>query len=230
MLHRVQTTSLEWPSTCTLHVDLNRVRIPSRTASVEEVVWHTVCEWIPKICRPTPQAHPTNIMITTLEQLYFDQISDLYSAETQLLRGLPEMAAHATSPELKDAFNNHLNETREHVTRLKVISERHGILIDGVTCEAMRGLLIEAKKHLVETLQGDVRDAVLIASGNRIEHYEIAGYGVAKAFAASLGFGDDADLLDETLQEEGAADAAITKIATGGIFTSGVNEAASMLE
>ena len=168
-------------------------------------------------------------MITNLEQLYFDQISDLYSAETQLLKGLPEMAAHATSPELRDAFTHHLKETREHVLRLQEISDKHGINCQNVTCEAMRGLLIEAKKHLVETVPGDVRDAVLIASGNRIEHYEIAGYGVAKAFAASLGFGDDADVLDKTLQEEGAADATITKIATGGIFSSGVNEAAAAL-
>lgn len=190
---------------------------------------HAGCKTIPKIFRQPPETQPRNNMITNLEQLYFDQISDLYSAETQLLKGLPEMAAHATSPELRDAFNSHLEETRDQVVRLREISERHGIAIDGVTCEAMRGLLIEAKKHLVETVPGDVRDAVLIASGNRIEHYEIAGYGVAKAFAASLGFGDDADALNETLQEEGAADAAITKIATGGIFRSGVNEAAASL-
>ncbi len=166
-------------------------------------------------------------MITNLEQLYYDQISDLYSAETQMLKALPEMVAHATNPELKEAFSDHLKETKAHADRLREITERHGIPANTVTCEAMRGLLIEAKKHLVETVPGDVRDAVLIASGNRIEHYEIAGYGVARAFAASLGFGDDADLLNTTLQEEGAADAAITRIATGGIFRSGVNEAAS---
>lgn len=169
-------------------------------------------------------------MITNLEQLYFDQISDLYSAETQLLKSLPEMAAHATTPDLRDAFANHLEETREHARRLRNIGDRHGIAIDDVNCDAMRGLLVEAKKHLTETVPGDVRDAVLIASGNRIEHYEIAGYGVARAFAESLGFGTDADDLNRTLQEEGAADAAITKIATGGIFRSGVNEAASMVE
>lgn len=165
--------------------------------------------------------------MTTLEEVYFDQISDLKNAETQLLGILPKMAADATCPELRDAFTNHFQETQAHCDRLDVIIERHGITHLDVTCEAMRGLLIEAKKHVSDTQPGDVRDALLIASANRVEHYEIAGYGVAKAFASCLGFGDDADLLDETLQEEGAADAAITKIATGGIFRSGVNEAAS---
>ena len=166
-------------------------------------------------------------MMTTLEQVYFDQISDLRSAETQLLGVLANMASDATCPELRTAFTDHLQETRGHVDRLAIIADRHGISHNDVTCEAMRGLLIEARKHVSETQPGDVRDAILIASANRIEHYEIAGYGVAKAFASCLGFGDDADLLDETLQEEGAADALITKIATGGIFRSGVNEAAS---
>lgn len=166
-------------------------------------------------------------MMTTLEQVYFDQIADLRSAETQLVGVLARMAAEATCPELREAFNSHLRETEVHVTRLNGIVDRHGIHHLDVPCEAMRGLLMEAKKHVAETLPGDVRDALLIASANRIEHYEIAGYGVAKAFASCLGFGDDADLLNETLQEEGEADAIITKIATGGIFRSGINEAAS---
>ena len=166
-------------------------------------------------------------MMTTLEEVYLDQINDLRSAENQLLEILPQMAADATCPELRDAFTNHLKETQIQSDRLDVISERHGISHMEVTCEAMRGLLIEARKHMSETGPGDVRDALLIACANRVEHYEIAAYGVAKAFASCLGFGDDADLLDETLQEEGAADATITSIATGGIFRSGVNEAAS---
>jgi ferritin-like metal-binding protein YciE len=167
------------------------------------------------------------MMMTTLEQVYYDQISDLRSAETQLLGILPKMATDATCPELREAFTNHLQETQRHVERLDMIVERHGIADINETCDAMRGLITEARKHVGDTEPDDVRDALLIASGNRIEHYEIAGYGVAKAFASCLGFGDDADLLDKTLQEEGAADAAITKIATGGVFNSGVNEAAS---
>lgn len=166
-------------------------------------------------------------MMTTLEEVYFDQIADLRSAETQLLAVLPKMASDATCQELKDAFTHHLRETQEQYERLSVIAERHGISNQEEVCDAMRGLIMEAKKHVADTQPGDVRDALLIASANRVEHYEIAAYGVAKAFANCLGFGDDADLLDITLQEEGAADATITKIATGGIFRSGVNEAAS---
>ncbi len=168
-------------------------------------------------------------MITNLEELYFNQIRDLYSAETQLLAMLPQMAAHSTSAELRTAFKDRLEETHIHCARLGTISERHGISHQSATCEAMKGLVLETKKHLTETVPGDVRDAVLIASGNRIEHYEIAGYGVAKAFADCLGFDADSELLNATLQEEGEADAAITKIATGGIFRSGVNQAASMV-
>jgi ferritin-like metal-binding protein YciE len=173
-----------------------------------------------------PQTTP-DIMMTTLEQVYFDQLRDLYSAESQLISALPEMAGQATFPELRAAINGHLEETRKHSERLLVLFNKHGLTSDAVVCDAMKGLLKEARKHVSETEPGDVRDALLIASANRIEHYEIAGYGVAKAFARTLGFGDDADLLDETLQEEGAADHAITKIATGGLLVSGVNEAAS---
>lgn len=172
---------------------------------------------------------PTKTMITNLEQLYFNQIRDLYSAETQLLGILPQMAAHSSCRELREAFNDSLRETHTHCARLGTISERHGISHDTVACEAMKGIVLETKKHLTETVPGDIRDAVLIASGNRIEHYEIAGYGVAKAFADCLGFDADSELLYATLQEEGAADAEITKIATGGIFRSGVNQAASMV-
>jgi ferritin-like metal-binding protein YciE len=166
-------------------------------------------------------------MINNLEQLYYDQIRDLYSAETQLIGALPEMAAQASDPDLKEAFNHHLEQTRDHRARLEQICSKHSITPAGEECDAMRGLVKEAKKHLSETAHGSVRDAILIASGNRVEHYEIAGYGVAKTFAKILNFDDDARLLDETLQEEGAADKLLTKIATGGIFSTGVNEAAA---
>jgi ferritin-like metal-binding protein YciE len=166
-------------------------------------------------------------MITNLEELYYDQIRDLYSAETQLLNMLPQMAAHASNAELREAFNEHLKQTNDHVMRLSEITERHGISREAATCEAMKGLLVEAKRHLSDTAPGDVRDAVLIASGNRIEHYEIAGYGAAKAFAHSLGFDDDEDILGRTLKEEGEADAIITRIATGGMFGTGINESAA---
>lgn len=165
-------------------------------------------------------------MITNLEQLYFDQLRDLYSAEKQLIASLPEMAQHASSEDLREAFTKHLEQTRTHRQRLQEICDRHGIDPEGEECDAMRGLVKEAGKHVTDTTPGSVRDAVLIASANRVEHYEIAAYGVAKAFADCLGFHEDVSLLSETLQEEGDADQIITRIATGGLFRSGVNEAA----
>ena len=166
-------------------------------------------------------------MINNLEELYYDQIRDLYSAETQLLNGLQEMASNASSPELREAFSNHLEETRHHVERLQEIAQRHNFDCEGTTCEAMRGLIREARSHISETQTGDVRDAVLIASANRVEHYEIAGYGVARSFADCLGFDDDSNTLEATLDEESKADQTVTKIATGGLFGKGINQSAS---
>lgn len=165
-------------------------------------------------------------MIHNLEELYYDQLRDLHSAETQLIAALPEMVSNATHQDLRKAFSDHLEETRIHVDRLNRLCADHGIEPTGEDCEAMRGLIREAKKHISETAPGDVRDAVLIASANRVEHYEIAAYGVTKCFAKTLGFDTAADILSETLDEESAADTKLTKIATGGLFTTGVNEEA----
>ncbi len=165
-------------------------------------------------------------MITNLEELYRDQLRDLYSAETQLITALPEMAVAASNSDLREGFVAHLEETREQIVRLEQICARRGIDPEGEECDAMRGLIKEAKKHVDETLTGEVRDAVLIASANRVEHYEIAAYGVTRAFAKALGYDDDAELLSDSLDEESATDEALTKIATGGLFGSGVNEAA----
>lgn len=165
-------------------------------------------------------------MIRNLEELYHDQLRDLYSAETQLIVALPEMVSSATNDDLRQAFSDHLAETKVQLDRLSEICEGHGIECEGEECEAMKGLIREAKKHIQNTEPGEVRDAVLIASANRVEHYEIAAYGVTKAFAEVLGFDEAADLLDESLEEESAADLAITRIATGGLFSTGINEAA----
>jgi ferritin-like metal-binding protein YciE len=166
-------------------------------------------------------------MIHNLEQLYHDQLRDLYSAETQLIAALPVMVDSATDEDLRLAFSDHLAETKVQLDRLVEICDGHGIECAGEECEAMKGLIREANKHIQNTEAGEVRDAVLIASANRVEHYEIAAYGVAKAFAEVLGFDDAAGLLDESLEEEAAADDAITRIATGGIFSTGINETAN---
>lgn len=168
----------------------------------------------------------SKVMITNLEQLYYDQIRDIHSAESQLIAALPMMISNASSAELRKAFTHHLEETKQQKSRIEHIASVHGVILEGAECEAMRGLIRESKKHMSDTLEGDVRDAILIASGNRIEHYEIAAYGVARSFARCLDFWEDAELFDESLREESAADDAITKVATGGLFRAGVNEAA----
>ena len=165
-------------------------------------------------------------MISNLEELYYDQLRDLHSAETQLIAALPEMVSNSSDSDLREAIAHHLEETKGHLARITRICDDHGIEPSGEECDAMKGLIKEAKKHLAEVEVGVVRDAVLIACANRVEHYEIAAYGVAKAFATALGYDDAADLLEETLDEESAADATITRIATGGIFGRGINEEA----
>lgn len=166
-------------------------------------------------------------MINNLQQLYIDQLRDLFSAETQLIAALPDMAANATDEGLRDAFNHHLDETRTQRARLQEICGFHSAAPEGEDCDAMRGLIKEATKHVANTEMGSVRDAVLIASGNRVEHYEIAAYGVARAFAECLGYDEDVRLLTKSIEEEGAADQTLTKIASGGLFRQGVNEEAT---
>jgi len=166
-------------------------------------------------------------MIQNLHQLYHEQLRDLYSAELQLIAGLAEMIRSATNNRLKEAFSDHLKETHEQRQRLEAIFRRHALTPGGEECPAMKGLLKEVQQGLQRTEPGPVRDAVLIASANRIEHYEIAGYGVARAFAQCLELPEDAELLDKTLEEEGAADHKLTELATGSLFRDGINEAAT---
>jgi len=168
-------------------------------------------------------------MITNLEQLYFDQLRDLYSAESQLIAALPDLTNSVTDPELRKTLQKHMGETRNHRARLQDLFCRHGLNPGGEECEAVRGLIREARKHITRARVGSVRDAVLIAATNRIEHYEIAGYGTARAFAECLGYNDDAGVLAETLEEESDADDAITRIATGGLFARGVNQLAAAI-
>jgi ferritin-like metal-binding protein YciE len=165
-------------------------------------------------------------MISNLEALYHLQLRDLCSAETQLIAALPDMADAATNEDLRRAFSDHLAETKVHLDRLTDICANHGIQPAGEACKAMKGLLVETREHLRNTTPGELRDAALIACANRIEHYEIAGYGVTRAFAEVLGFDDAADLLGVTLDEEAIADSTLTDIATGGMFRTGINEEA----
>jgi ferritin-like metal-binding protein YciE len=154
----------------------------------------------------------------TLKDLYFGQIKDLYDAENRLLEAIPKMADEATSPELQKGLNSHLEETKIQVTRLKSIFENHGMKPEREACKAMQGLIAEGEKEMKEwkgSLQ--VKDAAIIASAQRVEHYEMAGYGTARTYADMLGFVDDIALLTETLDEEKAADSKLNDIALGSV-------------
>lgn len=151
--------------------------------------------------------------IDSLEKLYVHELKDLYSAETQLLDALPAMARAATNDELKAGFEEHLKQTKEHVKRLETIFSKLDYEPGGHKCNGMEGLLKEGKDVLKEDMPAEVRDAALVGAAQRVEHYEMAGYGTACAFAEKLGYQDHADLLIQTLDEEGATDRKLSRMA-----------------
>lgn len=151
--------------------------------------------------------------LDSLHDLYVEELKDLYNAENQLLKALPRMAKAATAPELKAAFTEHLTVTQKQVTRLDQIFEELGVSPKGKKCKAMEGLVEEGKEVIQEDGEPSVIDAALIAAAQRVEHYELAGYGCVRTFAKLLGYEDAAALLQETLDEEGEADKKLTEIA-----------------
>ena len=151
--------------------------------------------------------------LENLQQLYVEQLRDLYSAENQILEALPSMAERAVHPELKQGFEIHRRQTEEQVRRLEQIADALGEKISGETCEGMKGLIKEGQKMMKERGSDDVRDAALIAAAQRVEHYEIAGYGCARTYARLLGREQDARLLQTTLDEEGDTDQKLTGLA-----------------
>lgn len=159
-------------------------------------------------------------------QLFLDQLNDIYSAENQLLETLPKMAEAASTPKLKEAFEKHLKETQNQVKRLDEIFSKLDVEFDGETCEAMKGLVEEGDETIHRYPESLVRDAALITSAQRVEHYEMAVYGTLRAFAQHLGYDDFAKLLQKSLDEEGNANKTLTGIAEGGLFMSGINEKA----
>ncbi len=165
--------------------------------------------------------------LDSLEDVFVHQLNDLYSAEDQLVEALPKMAKAASTEELKQAFEHHLQETRDHRDRIQEIFGQLGRRRSDEECKAMKGL-IEEGEEIVETGGGDpaAKDAALVAAAQRVEHYDIAAYGTARTLAGELGHDDAKDLLDQTLDEESDADKLLTKIATGGMMKSGLNEKA----
>jgi len=149
----------------------------------------------------------------SLQDIYVEQLKDLYSAENQILKALPKMAKAATHADLRSAFEDHEVQTRTHVERLEKIFTQLGEKPGGHKCKGMEGLLAEGDELLEEHEESEALDAAMIAAAQRVEHYEIAGYGSVRTFANMLGLSDNADLLQRTLDEEGDTDKKLTGLA-----------------
>jgi len=155
------------------------------------------------------------VALNSLQDLFQDQLADLYDAENQLVKALPKMAEAASSPRLQSAFREHLEQTKGHVERLQQVFEQLGSKAKGKTCQAMEGLIEEGSELMEEKADPSVLDAGLIAAAQKVEHYEMAGYGCLYTWAEQLGHGQAAQLLKQTLSEEEQTDKKLTQIAEG---------------
>jgi ferritin-like metal-binding protein YciE len=153
--------------------------------------------------------------LDTLKTLYINELRDLYNAENQLVKALPKMAKGASSEELKDAFEKHLKQTKSHVERLEEVFEDLGEKPKGKTCKAMKGLIEEGSEILHEDGEESVIDAGIIVAAQKVEHYEIAGYGSVRTFAQLLGRDRSAELLQTTLDEESETNETLNQLAEG---------------
>jgi ferritin-like metal-binding protein YciE len=151
--------------------------------------------------------------LNTLGDLLIHNVKDLYSAETQLVKALPKMAKAATDPDLKKGFDDHLEETKVHVTRLEQVAELLGASPRGLSCKAMKGLVEEGEEAIKEEAEAHIKDLALIAAAQKVEHYEISGYGTARAIAEAVGNKEVVKLLKTTEDEEGATDKKLTAAA-----------------
>ena len=162
--------------------------------------------------------------LNTLQKLYTDELRDLYNAENQLLKALPKMAKAASSEELKEAFEQHLEQTKGHVKRLEQVFEELDEKPKGKTCRAMKGLIEEGSEVLEEDGENSVRDAGIIVAAQKVEHYEIAGYGSVRTFAHLLGQNKAAELLQATLDEESETNEVLNRLAESVINPEAVRE------
>jgi ferritin-like metal-binding protein YciE len=159
-----------------------------------------------------------------LHDLFEDQIKDLYSAENQLIKALPKMAKNAANPQLRTAFERHLEETRNQVARLEQIAEELDFTPKGKKCKGMEGL-IEEGKEVMQEFEEDTLDAGMIGAAQKVEHYEIAAYGTARAHAELLGYTKAARLLQQTLDEEGKTDKKLSQLAENIVNVEALQEA-----
>lgn len=162
--------------------------------------------------------------LKSLQDLYIEELKDIYSAEKQLVQALPRMARAASDPELQQAFERHLDQTKEQVDRLESIFTDLERSPRGKKCKGMAGLVEEGKEMIDEDGEPDVKDAGLISAAQRVEHYEISAYGTARAFAEELGFDKHAKLLQKTLDEEGETDKLLTRLAEARVNRSAEQE------
>jgi ferritin-like metal-binding protein YciE len=163
-----------------------------------------------------------------LYKLFIDELEDMYNSENQIVESLPKLIHLANSPDLKEALTKHLKETQNQVTRIENIFSILEMSAKEKTCKAMQGLLKEAEELIRNKTKSSVLDAAIISAAQKVEHYEIASYGTLRSFAKHLDFDSEIiDLLQVTLDEEGAADKKLTKIAEGTIFSTGVNREAA---
>jgi ferritin-like metal-binding protein YciE len=163
-------------------------------------------------------------MTDSLEKLFIDELKDIYNAEKQITRALPKMAKSAESPELQQAFTKHLKETEGQIQRLEKIFQELGQAVRSKKCKGMEGLIEEGKEKMEEEDEGPLLDAALIASAQKVEHYEMAAYGCLRTYAELLGLSQAPQLLQQTLEEEEATDKILTELGE-----SGINEAAMMI-
>jgi ferritin-like metal-binding protein YciE len=155
--------------------------------------------------------------IKTRDDLFVHTLQDIYYAEKKIVKSLPEMVGKANNPQLKQAFQSHLGETKEHVTRLEEVFRMRGVKPQAVDCPAIDGIIKEADAVVSEVESKDVRDAALLAAAQAVEHYEMTRYGTLVAWAKQLGRNDCAQVLQRTLDEEKAADKKLTSIAEGSV-------------
>lgn len=155
--------------------------------------------------------------ITTLQEAFVNELSDTYNSEKQITKALPKMAAAASNPDLSAAFTQHLAETKTQIEKIEQAAKSAGIKLEGEKCEATEGLIKEGDEVIENTEKGAVRDVLLIACGQKVEHYEIASYGTLVELATLLGYEEAAGLLQEILDQETETDEKLSELAQGGI-------------
>jgi ferritin-like metal-binding protein YciE len=194
--------------------------------SICEALRRAATKMQPEIARKTSKKKGT-MKLNTLEQLYISELRDLYSAENQLLKALPKMAKGASSPELKDAFEKHWEQTTGHVARLQQLFEQLDESPKGKTCHGMKGLIEEGSEILKEDGEASVLDAGIIVAAQKVEHYEIASYGSVRTFANLLGKDEAARLLQSTLDEESETNEILNRLAESIVNPEAVSETES---